>query len=144
MLEVGRFIFFVSSNINAEIKKLNKNQNKRLKQCKKKTMVKEILLHVFFFSVNTCNFFFCFRETKCFRSVSCRQSKIRNYYYSQHQDPKLLCKLVMNKVRDTMFANQHVLNLAWLLCRRSPSASNTLSCTGYTSNFELKKIGVFQ
>ena len=89
-------------------------------------------------------FFFCFRETKCFRSVSCRQSKIRGYYYSQHQDPKLLCKLVMNKVRDTMFANQHVLNLAWLLCRRSPSASSILSCTGYTSNFELKKIGVFQ
>ena len=49
----------------------------------------------------------------------------------------------MNKVRDTMFANQHVLNLAWLLCRRSPSASSILSCTGYTSNFELKKIGAF-
>ena len=50
MLEVGRFIF-VSSNINKEIKKLNKNQNKRLKKCKKKTMVKEIL-HVIFFSVS--------------------------------------------------------------------------------------------
>ena len=39
--------------------------------------------------------------------------------------------MIVNEERDAIFANQHILNLAWLSSRRSLSASSILSWTGY-------------
>ena len=57
--------------------------------------------------------------------------RIEQYMYSKRRGPKVPFKILLNKAHDLLFAHQQVLNWAWFLSRRSPSAMQIPSWSGF-------------
>ena len=66
-----------------------------------------------------------------FNSFNYKPPEVLEYIYKKRKGPQRPFRAVVNEGHDLLFADQHVLNLAWLLSRRSPSASHIASWTGY-------------
>ena len=56
---------------------------------------------------------------------------LKEYIYTKRKVPTFSFRITQNQERDLLFADQHAFSLAWLLSRRSPSAYQIPSWTGY-------------
>ena len=64
-------------------------------------------------------------------SLHCVKPLLKKYINTKRKGPTVPFKIKQNEARDLLFADQHVFNLALLLSRRSPSAYQIPSWTGY-------------
>ena len=65
------------------------------------------------------------------RSLNYTKRVVQEYMYSKRQGPQLPFKRIINEVKDLLFADQFISNLAWLLSWWSVPALHIPSCAGY-------------